>query len=281
VQEYGCAALEQLVVNNNNNEVTSTEAGLEISVKWLKENEPSLFKLYLPDKSIGDDSKAIAETLKVNTFLTIPNLSRNYKSNISLNPSHVPTHQDVQFVNEYARQKECTLSQIAAIHSEMQMNEQNADIQEGLLNLQNVANDDNNEVTIAEAGGITTILSAMKFHSSNANKVVIADAEGITMILSAMKTHFSNANVQEYGCTALAFLAENHDENKVIMSDAGGITTILSAMKTHFSNANVQEYGCAALEQLVMNKDNNKITSAEAGLEIYDPSWFGLGLCST
>ena len=39
----GCAALEQLVVNNDNNKVTSTEAGLEISVKWLKENYPSWF----------------------------------------------------------------------------------------------------------------------------------------------------------------------------------------------------------------------------------------------
>ena len=58
------------------------------------------------------------------------------------------------------------------------MNEQNADTQEqGLLKLQNLANDDNNEVTIAEEEAITTFLSAMKFH-------------------------FSNAKVQEYGCGA-------------------------------------------------------------------------------
>ena len=61
------------------------------------------------------------------------------------------------------------------------MNEQNADTQEqGLLKLQNLANDDNNEVTIAEEEAITTFLSAMKFH-------------------------FSNAKVQEYGCGAHHF----------------------------------------------------------------------------
>ena len=60
-------------------------------------------------------------------------------------------------------------SPIAEILSKMRINERNANIQkEGLFELQNLAINENNRVTIAEAGGITTILSAMKTHSSNA-----------------------------------------------------------------------------------------------------------------
>ena len=53
------------------------------------------------------------------------------------------------------------------------------------------------------------------------NKVMIADAGGIPSILSAMRTHSSNARVQEHGCGALWKLALNNGSNKVTISDAG------------------------------------------------------------
>jgi len=76
-------------------------------------------------------------------------------------------------------------------------------------------------------------------YNNENNKVTSAEAGGISTILSAMKTHSSNATVQDKGCGALVNLA-NNDKNKVTIADAGGITTILSAMKTHSSNATVQ-----------------------------------------
>jgi hypothetical protein len=79
--------------------------------------------------------------------------------------------------------------------------------------LQNLAMNENNRETITEAGGITTILSAMK-------------------------THLYNADVQDFGCGALNNLAENNDNNQVTIAEAGGITTIISAMKTHSSKDN-------------------------------------------
>ena len=123
---------------------------------------------------------------------------------------------------------------IAAILSKMQMNERNVDIQEEcLVELANLA------------------------YANDNNKVTIVDAGGIDMILSAMKTHSNNRNVQEYGCAALWNFAVN-DENKVTNVEVGGITTILSAMKTHSYNRNVKEYDCEALMNLALN-DENKV----------------------
>ena len=76
--------------------------------------------------------------------------------------------------------------------------------------------------------------------------MTIAEAGGITTILSAMKIHSSNATVQEYGCGALRNLAVN-DKNKVKISNADGKALIESAMRNYSSNAGVQEKGKAAL----------------------------------
>ena len=121
---------------------------------------------------------------------------------------------------------------------------------------------------VADAGGITTILSALICHESNANlqyhgcvtlqslavndnnKMTIAEARGITWILSAMKNHSSNVDMQYYGCAVLQNLAVNNDKNWVMIPEAGGITMILSAMKSHSSNTDVQYYGCAAIQEL-------------------------------
>ena len=47
------------------------------------------------------------------------------------------------------------------------------------------------------------------------NKVTIAEAGGITTIQSAMKTYYFNANVQYYGCAALGTLAVNDNNKKM------------------------------------------------------------------
>ena len=79
--------------------------------------------------------------------------------------------------------------------------------------------------------------------------MTIADAGGITTILSAMKTHSSNANVQEHGCGALQNLASN-ENNRVTISDAGGKAVIESALRNYSSNAGFHEKGKAALRNL-------------------------------
>ena len=81
------------------------------------------------------------------------------------------------------------------------------------------------------------------------NRVTIAEAGGITTILSAMKKHSSNANVQENSCGALVNLALN-ENNRVTISNAGGKAAIESAMRNYSSNAGVQEKGKAALRNL-------------------------------
>ena len=78
------------------------------------------------------------------------------------------------------------------------------------------------------------------------NRVTIAEAGGITTILSAMKNHSSNANVQENSCGTLVNLALN-ENNRVTISNAGGKAVIESAMRNYSSNAGVQEKGKAAL----------------------------------
>ena len=85
------------------------------------------------------------------------------------------------------------------------------------------------------------------------NRVTIAEAGGIITILSAMKTHSSNATVQEYGCGVLGNLAVNNDNNKMTIAKEGGIATILTAIDTHSYNAGVLENGLAALQILFVN----------------------------
>ena len=99
-------------------------------------------------------------------------------------------------------------SQIAAILLTMKNNERNADIQiKGCSELCDLAyNNDKNQVMIAEANGITTILSVMKTRSSNAS------------------------TVQYNGCGALLRLAYLNDNNKVAIAGAGGIVIIAISM---------------------------------------------------
>jgi hypothetical protein len=93
----------------------------------------------------------------------------------------------------------------------------NAYVQEyGCQALGNLAFNENYQVTIAEAGGITTILSAMKKYSWS-------------------------SPVQHYGCEALFNFAYNNDNNKMTISKAGGKFAVESAIQNHSSNIGVYE----------------------------------------
>ena len=81
--------------------------------------------------------------------------------------------------------------------------------------------------------------------------MTVAAAGSITTILTAMKTHFSNADVQHYACAALRNLAFN-ENNKVAIVNADGKVVIESAMQNHSSNAGVQENGNGALRTLTL-----------------------------
>ena len=105
------------------------------------------------------------------------NVTKNAKTGGPTVPAGVPT-----FPSSLSR----ISATVSATVSKMQMNEQDADIQvDGLKELGNLAVDDeNNQETIAQLGGIARIVSAMNDHPKN-------------------------AYVQEYGCAALQKLAEN------------------------------------------------------------------------
>ena len=72
------------------------------------------------------------------------------------------------------------------------------------------------------------------------NQVKIAAAGGIESILNAMKQYAQHESVQKQGCGALWNLAANAD-NKVKIAAAGGIESILNAMKQHAQHESVQK----------------------------------------
>ena len=96
---------------------------------------------------------------------------------------------------------------IVAILSGMKDHIDHAGVQEqGCGALRNLANNVENRVSIANAGGM------------------------IAAIVSGMKAHTDHAGVQEQGCGALANLATN-DDIEVLIANAGGIlAAILSGM---------------------------------------------------
>ena len=80
--------------------------------------------------------------------------------------------------------------------------------------------------------------------------MTIAEKGGITTILSAMKYHLDNANLQIYGCAVLWTLAEYNDDNKVMIIEAGGIAAIQSPKETHPKISNVEHYVTLAFRSL-------------------------------
>ena len=86
------------------------------------------------------------------------------------------------------------------------------------------------------------------------NKVTIAEAGGITTIQSAMKTYYFNANVQYYGCAALGTLAVNNLSNKEVIAHADVKVAIDSALRNHSANAGVKAKAERALQ--ILNHEN-------------------------
>jgi len=78
------------------------------------------------------------------------------------------------------------------------------------------------------------------------NKVAVAKAGGIKAVITAMRNHASHAGVQHYGCRALTSIAYKNWDNKVAVAKAGGIEAIITAMRNHASHAGVQHWGCKA-----------------------------------
>ena len=98
----------------------------------------------------------------------------------------------------------------------------------------------------------------------DANQVLIAKAGDISTIVNGMKVHRRYAGVQERGCAALLILADDNDANQVLIANAGGIIAIVSGMEAHLDHTGVQEQGCGALRNLATN-DDNEVLIVEAG----------------
>ena len=90
------------------------------------------------------------------------------------------------------------------------------------------------------------------------NQVKIAEAGGIEAILEGMGRHKEHADVKELGCVGLWNLSGNA-ENQVKIAEAGGIEAIVEGMGRHKEHAGVQEQGCGALANLGMVKQENDI----------------------
>ena len=89
----------------------------------------------------------------------------------------------------------------------------------------------------------------------------IARTEGITTILSAMKNHSSNATVQENGCAALWTLADNNNENKEKIASFEGNAVIYNAIQNHSSNAGVTKKGYKALRKFEQSQKQLRFRS--------------------
>ena len=96
------------------------------------------------------------------------------------------------------------------------------------------------------------------------NRVKIAEAGGIQAIVEGMDKHKEHAGVQEHGCWALQNLADNA-ENQVKIAEAGGIQAIVEGMEKHKENEDVQHYGCGALVNLATNNAANKASIRDHG----------------
>ena len=87
------------------------------------------------------------------------------------------------------------------------------------------------------------------------NEVKIAEQGGIKAVIEALLAHKGSAEVQEAGCCALWNLACN-DDNEVKIAEQGGIKAVIEALLAHKGSAEVQEAGCGALCNLAANSKN-------------------------
>ena len=71
--------------------------------------------------------------------------------------------------------------------------------------------------------------------------------------------------MQCYGCSALAYLADEHPANQAAAGEAGAVGLVAAAMRGHPENADVQNRCCRALWRLAENHPANAAAAREAG----------------
>jgi hypothetical protein len=167
--------------------------------------------------------------------------------------------------------------------------------------LRNLTHNDNNQVAIAEQGGIRAILDAMGNHSrhtgvleecsrvlsslaANAdNKGAIAEQGGIRAVralLDAIGNHSRHTGVLEPCCRALSNLAYNFDcgwsynaNNQVAIEEQGGIRARLGAMGNHSRHTGVLEPCSRALSNLVYDNANTVTKLPSRSKAASEHSW--------
>ena len=103
---------------------------------------------------------------------------------------------------------------------------------------------------------------------SEENKITISREGGIEAIINAMNTHLLHVGVQEFSCRALGSLTHHNDENRATVPSEGGIQAIIRAMKLHSTNTNIQEAACRALYNLACDSANNDSIAKEGGIDV-------------
>ena len=71
--------------------------------------------------------------------------------------------------------------------------------------------------------------------NNDPNRISIANAGGIISVIAAMNSHVNNVGVQEKACGALSSLSLNNDANRLSIANAGGIISVIAAMNNHAS----------------------------------------------
>lgn len=102
--------------------------------------------------------------------------------------------------------------------------------------------------------------------TSHSNRISIANKGGIRSIVLVMQQHSNDAAVQELSCRALRSLALDNDDNLEQIADEGGITAVVSALQCHVDHPGVQEQGCLALVNLAWSSDNQGKIAHEGGI---------------
>jgi len=153
----------------------------------------------------------------------------------------------------------------------------------GLGILQNISmRNEDAKIRIAEAGGIDTVIMAIKDNMGTAlvveralttlwslainenNQIAIGNAGGIGMIVNGMMAQITNAKVQQQASGCLCTLSLN-SRNKTLIREAGGVDAIVYAMWAHFESEAVQAETCRALSNLALNVLTQEVMIATDG----------------
>jgi hypothetical protein len=136
--------------------------------------------------------------------------------------------------------------------------------------LEKLALDAENEMAIAEIGGVDAVLGAMMCHFEDCAvqeaawstlwnltclnsqaRMTIDTAGGMAAIVSCMRHHALHPKVQQNACGALRNLCLHHEERLQALVDAGGLVAIAAALQTHWKNPAVRKEASYALAVLL------------------------------